>query len=502
MTSIPANQFVNVIPSVLQAGGNPLSPNAVFQTKDTSIPIGTVKSFATQADVAAWFGPASDEAQLAAIYFNGFAGASLLPGLLYFQQYPDAAVGAYLRGGSLAGMTLAQLQALSGNLTISVDGVSSTSAAINLSGATSFTNAAALIQTGIQAGTPASTATCVWDALRSAFVVRSDTTGATSTIGFATGTLAAGLKLQAAQGAVTSQGADATTPAAQVALLVNLNQNWVTLMTVWEPDADDKVAWATAISAQGERYVYVGWDTEAAPANGDAPSSFARQTANLDGRVAIWGLSGITGAVAKAAWFCGATASINRNETNGRLTYAYKGQAGLIPDVTDATTYSNLIANGYCAYVAVATANDNFQFFQDGSISGEWGWADTYVNQILMNSAFQLALITLLTQAKSIPYVTRGYNLIRAALLDPIRVFLNFGAIVAGVTLSSQQRALVNNAAGGLNIADTIQSQGWYLLIQDAPPEVRALRDSPSITFWYTDGGSIQKIDLSSIAVE
>lgn len=495
MTSIPASQLVNVVPGVLGAAGNPLALNSVFLTQDPAVPIGTVRSFATLADVQAFFGPTSTEAALAQVYFNGFDGATILPGLLYFMQFNVAEVGAYVRGGSLAGMTLAQLQALSGTLVTVVDGVSSTSLAIDLSGATSFSNAATLIQTGIQGGTPSSTATCVYDAQRQAFVIRSSTTGTTSTMAFVSGTLAAGLKLTAATGAVLSQGAAIATPSGALTTLTALTQNWAALMTTWEPVTADKVLFAQAINALGQRYVYVGWDSDVGPTNGPDADCFAVLTASLNGRVAVWGTAD------KAALFCAITASINFDETNGRVTYAYKSQAGLTADVSNATVANNLISNGYNFYGSYATADDEFTFIQNGQISGDWRWIDPYVNQIKMNSDFQLAWLTLLNQTKSIPYVTRGYDLLRAGLMSSITRFVNFGAIVAGVTLSAAQRAQVNTAAG-LPIADTIQAQGWYLQILDAPPEVRAVRGPPPATFWYTDGGAIQKLNLASIDVQ
>ena len=82
-----------------------------------SPPIGTALSFPSALSVANWFGANSNQAALAAIYFNGFAGATQLPNALLFTQYNAAAVAAYLRGGSIAGLTLAQIQALTGTIT-------------------------------------------------------------------------------------------------------------------------------------------------------------------------------------------------------------------------------------------------------------------------------------------------------------------------------------------------------------------------------------------------
>src|SRR6185312_8147181 len=206
MNSIPASKFVSVVPSVLGSGGSPLTLNAVFLTKSTRVPIGTVMGFSSVLSVQNFFGVGSVEALMAGVYFLGFSGSTRLPGTLYFSQYAATAVAGYARSGSFAGVTLSQLQALSGVLTLSVDGVSHTSAAIDLSTATSFTNAAALVQAGLLAGTPSSTATVTYDSQLSAFVITSPTTGVTSAVTYATGTLSAGLKLTAATGAVLSAG--------------------------------------------------------------------------------------------------------------------------------------------------------------------------------------------------------------------------------------------------------------------------------------------------------
>jgi len=113
----------------------------------------------------------------------------------------------------------------------------------------------------------------------------------------------------------------------------------------------------------------------------------------------------------------------------------------------------------------------------------------------------QVAMLNLLKAMKAIPYNIRGRTAINSAALDPINSALNFGSIVGGVTLSSAQRQEVNSAAG-TNIADTLQTRGWYLQVLDADPSVRTTRGSPPITLWYTDGGSIQKINLASIDIE
>jgi hypothetical protein len=118
-----------------------------------------------------------------------------------------------------------------------------------------------------------------------------------------------------------------------------------------------------------------------------------------------------------------------------------------------------------------------------------------------MNAQFQLALVNLLTAANTIPYNSAGYGLIAAACQGVINQALSNGTIRTGVTLSTTQAALINTAVGA-NVTATIQNQGWYLYIQPATPQVRAARASPPISFWYTDGQSVQSIQLNSIEIQ
>lgn len=502
MNSIPASQIVQVTPAVLPPAGTGLSLNSIIVSEDASIPNGAVLSFPTTQSVKDFFGVGSPEALMAAIYFSGFEGASVLPGTLYFTRWLPASAAAYLRSGSLASLTLAQLQAFSGSLTIAVDGVSTVSAAINLSSATSFSNAAALIQTGVRAGTPSNTISVTYNALLHSFVITSSTTGASSTIAYPTTvTFATNLKLTSATGAILSQGGITSTPSSVLDNAVAITQNWALFTTTFEPNTDGKVAFATWANDSSNRYAYVGWDTDEGPtATNDDEGSFGRLTIAFNGRIAVWGLDG-PDASQQAAFVCGMTASINFLETQGRITYDFKRQAGLTVSVTDATIAQNLLDNGYNFYGNWATANDQFRFLNNGQISGEWLWIDEYVNQIKLNSDLQLAFMTLLTTVKSIPYNARGYNLLRSAALDPINVHLNFGSIQPGVQLSALQIAEIDTAAGVSGVARAVSQVGYYLQIKPADPSVRPSRGSPPMTLWYASGGSIQKIDLASIDV-
>jgi hypothetical protein len=509
MGTIPANQIVKVNPGVLSAGGRALDIVAVLLTTSSRVPIGDVHEFATAADVGSYFGLSSTEYALATIYFNGFDNSNAKPSKVYFTQYPAASVAPYLRGATL-GLTLDQLKALAaGVLTISFDGTPHASSSIDLSGATSFTDAATLIEAAFT--TPPFAVS--YDSTAQAFVFTGNTAGAAHTVSYVTtDALATSLKLTQAAGAIISQGADAATPGPFMDGVVAVTQDWATFMTCFDPDVSgnaNKLLFAEWANAQNDRYCYVCWDVDIAPST-TVPATnslgylIGPNGVNLSGvcLIASDGLSSSAAASASyAAFICGAAASIDFTEHNGRITFAFKSQSGLQATCTNATAALNLIANGYNFYGAYATANDDFVFLYNGSVSGDFLWLDSFINQIWMNNQFQLALMVLLTTVKSIPYNDAGYALIEAACLDVIQQGLNFGAFRAGVTLSNAQIAEVNSAAG-VKIDDVLSSQGWYLQVLDANPQVRAARGSPPCTFWYMDGQSVQQITLASIDVE
>ena len=494
-SSIPASAIVNVLPSVISAGGTGLDLVGLILTDSAQLPFGSVFSFSNAADVSSFFGPLATETTLANTYFAGYTGSPIKPALLRFSRYATAAASAWLRSGAVSGLSLAELQALSGSLTISVNGVNKTAAAINLSSATSFSNAATLIQSGFSA--PGFTVT--YDSISGSFVFATTATGASATLGFATGTLADPLKLTSALRASLSQGSDIMVPGPAMAAVIAVTQDFVTFTTAWKPSDADMLLFAAWANSAADRYAYVGWDSNiAATASNDTTSFGAQVKANdWSGTVAVYDPS--NGANV-AAFLMGAVASLNFDARNGRATMAFR-TGSVLPGVTNQTIGDHLIVNGYNFIGSYATANDEFTFFYPGQISGKFDWVDSWIGQVWLGNALQLALMTLLTEVGQVPYNADGYALIEAAMDDPVQRALNFGAIRAGVSLSTLQQAEIDNAAGG-KVSDVVEQRGWFIKIQDPGASVRASRGSPVIHLWYTDGQSVQKVSLASVMVQ
>ncbi len=490
--SIPASSIVQVNPGVLAAAGSALDLNGLILTESTAVPIGTVQAFASAADVGVFFGLSSDEYKAALIYFNAPSNATTTPGQLNFAQYASTDVAAYLRSARLS-LTLTQLQALSGTLTITAGGTPTTSSSINLSAATSFSNAATMIEAAFTSPTFAVT----YDTQRGAFLFTAAAAGSASTMTFATGTIAAGLALTQATGAVLSQGAAAQTPGTAMDAIKAASQNWAAFTTTWEPVTADKIAFSAWTNLQLDRFIYVGYDSDPnAKVQGNTTTwGYAVAQANDDGTLPVFG------DLTHAAFILSSIASTDFARLNGRQTLAFKNQSGLLASVASQSDADALIANGYNFYGSYATANQDFTFFYPGSISGKWKWADSYINQVWLNSQLQQALFVLLQSVGSIPYNAAGYALIEAACADPLNAAVNFGAIRTGVALSAAQIANIRNAVGA-DVSGTISAQGYYLQILPANAQTRIDRTSPPMTLWYADGGSIQRLTLAAIEVQ
>lgn len=490
MPTIPISQIVRVNPAVLEAAGSAIDLNGVILSTSEYLPTGQVTQFALADDASDYFGPQSTESEMASIYFNGYQGSTRKPGRLYFFRYADVDVAAFLRSGSLESMTLTELQALSGDLTVSIDGTEQTAIGLDFSTATSFSDAASQIATGLGV-------TVAYDSLFSAFIITSGTTGASSTIDYATGTLAEDLNLTNQTGAVLSQGADASVPGTLMDALTDQTQNWGVFTTTWEPDLADKKAFSDWTNDQGDRYAYAGMDSDI--------------NALTIGSTDTWGAylidNAVTGSIpvygdhTHTAFVLSYAASLDFTRLNGRATLAFRRQSGLAPSVDNASDAAALEENGYNFYGTYANATQTFIFMYPGAISGVWDWADTYLNQIWLNANLQLSMVNLLLNVGSIPYNRQGYSLVDAAAQDPINAAVNFGAIRAGVTLSESQKAQIQNALG-IDVSRTIEAQGYYLQIADATAATRSERQSPPITLYYTDGGSIHRLNLASIAVQ
>ncbi|PWI81983.1 hypothetical protein DEO48_00860 [Enterobacter sp. CGMCC 5087] len=489
--SIPASQLATVVPGVLTAGGSAVDMNGLILTGSTYMPSGKVMPFASADDVGDFFGSDSLEKSLADIYFKGFTNCTKYPASLLFSLWPQVATAAMLTGGSLAGVSVDDMKLFTGTFSITVDGTAVTADDMDFSAITSYSDAADVIAEAV------GTVTAVYDSTKQGFVLTSKTTGTASTITAATGTLAGSLKLSQDSGAIASQGVGVVTPKKTMDQIVGIAPNWGVFTTTVEPDLEQKIEFSEWVNGRNYEYAYVGWDTDPAAQQPNAADSFGAQVkANkYEGVFPLWGS-------AKTAVFSMAiAASLDFNRRNGRTTWAYRTQSGLVSEVDDGTVAANLLSNGYNYFGVYANKKTTWNILFNGAVAGSFKWMDSFINQIWLNANLQQAMIDLLTAVGSIPYATDGYTMVESSCMDPIGKALNFGAIRTGTTISESQKAQIIQAVGS-DVTSSIINKGYYLQIVEATADIRSERASPPMTLYYADGGSIQQLTLASIEIQ
>ncbi len=487
--AISIRQLIKVTPSVLAAAGIAVYMNGVFLTENTNCPANKALSFTDEGTVGEYFGSASDEYLAAVRYFAGFTIATKTPSTIYFYRYAPSAIAAFLRSGSFGGMTVSAIQT-GGTLTVTVDGVEKT-ASVNLAEVTSFAEAATVIATALGV-------TCTYNTQQYAFEIASSTTGADSSVSFASGDMATTLKLTSDESAVQSVGVNSQTPAVAMESLLELTRNWSTFTTIGEYTTEIQMAFATWNGGQSYRFLYVPHTTDGQAIVNGATDTLGQQLAESD---APSGSLPVYGTYLYSAAVMGMVASIDFDRLNGRTNLQYRVQTGLAAYVTSTSQAANLTTNGFTFYGKHSADTDNtYTFFRNGTVSGDFEWMDTYVNQIWLNANLELDMLTLLMSVGSLPYNEDGKTLVHTSVQSTLDAALKFGAIRTGITIDSTQKAAILNAVG-IDLTNTLFSKGYYLYIDDATAAVREARGTFPMSLYYTDGGSVQEMNLASIAV-
>jgi len=474
--SVNINKLVAITSTVLSAGGLAPSMSAVIQTQSQFAPASEPVLFGSADEVGSYFGVGSDEYLVANRYFLGFVNSDIKPTSLAFSRFVTSPSPATLFGGNIKSMTLAQLKTVNDPLTLTFNGTSTT-AAVDLTAATSFSNAASIILTAFSAVVD----TVTYDTAGNRFIITGLTAGALTTCNFATGAAADKLKLSVGSlGAVASNGFDADTPLTAMTRLVEKHRAWATFLTLWEPSDLDKELYGEWFAVNSDR-LYFRWDTTISA----VPSDTVLKLYNR---------------VDDAAFWAGMVASIAFTRTRGAIAFAYKQSPNLQPTVTNNIDYSTLLAAGYNFYGRFSTNTEQFTFAQSGQLEGAWKWLDPKVHDIYLAQQMQTALVNMFLNVKRVPYSPYGYGLIRAALMDVILPFRDFGGIEPGVVLSELQKAIIAGTVAA-DVSAELQTQGFYLHVGEASPQARTARTFDNIILFRMDGGSIRQINMTATTV-
>ncbi|EPV5843369.1 DUF3383 domain-containing protein [Escherichia coli] len=497
MSTIPLSLDFSITPNVVSPAGSAVDANGLMLTDNELIPVGAVQSYYSSSDVSALMGSDSKEFLAAQQYFNGYENSSVIPGELLMYRLVTADVAGYLLSGNMKGVTLATLKATpAGTIKLVVDGTVVTSASIGLSAATSFTDIADKVETGIGP----TKVSVEWLPIANRFIIRSATTGADSQVSFAyadSGAIATALKLTEATAATVSPGSDAVSMTDTMNNIINTNQNWILFQALTELTDEQKTELCAWASASHNRYGYVVHDTSAAATVANNASCFVQSVVVANGYENIFP---IYGSYLYAVTALAYAASIDFARTNGRISFKFRGFSGLAPNVSDLATAQALKSNGYNFYGSYSLNKTMAQYASDGAITGKFVWLDSFIDQVWINANLVGAYANLFTANQSYSFNDAGYSAVQAATIDVAEQAVTFGAIQRGVVLDNAQIRIVNTSVGK-DISATLYSQGWYLYIPTQTGSARPARELQGVIFYWVDGQLIQSITMSSIAI-
>ena len=168
-------------------------------------PLSSILNETTAIDFAADFGTAAPEYRAALLYFQ----QTPQPSQLYIGRWAKGATSATLRGAVLSAaekQMSAWTAVTAGAFTLTVDGTAKTVNGLDFSGATNLNGVATIISTAL------ASASVLWNG--SQFVVTSNTSGATSTLGYASAA-GAGTVIRSHSSVPSAVGVDCPQPASR-----------------------------------------------------------------------------------------------------------------------------------------------------------------------------------------------------------------------------------------------------------------------------------------------
>jgi hypothetical protein len=517
MTStIPISKYIPVTSSIESVLSNKKVFAGLSFTANAKIPTTqTIKQFTSLQKVGEFFGTSSQEYAVARTYFTKKNGVPLIPPYIYFGKWIITALAPYLKSGvnTNTATLLTTLQAVTaGDITVSVDGTTYPTTAIDLSTATSLSDVASKLTTAIITANTALDATgknftITYDGVNKQFVASIPATGSTSTMNYFSSTntvngLATLLQFTLATNAVLSQGSDALNTSEN---LTNLSAQFTDQFCLFFNDdlgglLTDVINLEVAqwVSDAGDKYNFNCWSNEVALESKTDTTSikYLIDQAELNNTSVFDEI--VYNNAQRASAYAGIFASIDLTQPNSAISPAWKSQDGLLPSVTNKNIADILDTKkiNYYGSVGLEGTTQEVNFFYGGYTSGKWEYTDNLVGQIWLAIQCQINLVREFTTLGQIANDPDGQTLIRTALTQACETAITSGVIVKGLTFDSITASEVKTQYGA-NIQE-LTNNGYIILNTLATSDVRQARQSSVWAILYAKGSAIQYVPINT----
>lgn len=458
--AIPIRRYVNIISGV--GGGVGVRQRELILrlfTPSRFISPGTIIEASDAGNVGAVFGIGSPEYLRAVQYFSFVSPAISSPRNISFAAYRDTAGPSEVIGGkdakvlaSFTGMTPAPL-------VLNLGGVESTTAAIDLTTATSLADVASTVQAAIVALGGDYVGATVQFAADGAnrftlTLANSATPGVSLSVNV--GTLAVLLELTESSGATNIISHAAMSPLDAFMQSLDVNNNMGTLAFIPALTLDEAVEVATYNASLNFHSQY-HWSVSAA--------NYALWSAALISIADNGGTLEKAGEFPELAW-PSALASIRYDRRNAVLGPMYRQFPGLSASVNteqDANKYDAARIN----YMGqTSTAGQNIVFYQRGDLMGT-GTAATDMgvngNEIWLKDLAQSRLMSLQLSMPILSADDEGRGYVETILQGVVDDALFAGVISLGKPLTDVQKVYITNQTGQDDAWQKVQSLGYYI---------------------------------------
>lgn len=487
MTGLPVSRLIRV-------GVNLTPPLASFPNFNTLLILGTssvidvvtrIQSYGDIDEVAAAFGTSAPEYKAAALWFE----QAPKPTTLVIGRWANAPTPGQLFGGPLSAPNLlpATWAAITnGSVHVAVDGGGPQSlTALNFTGVNNL-NAVATVINGELTG-----AICTFDALNERFVITSNTTGAASSVSFATaGTGGTDISDMLAMrstdsGAFVANGIVAETALAAVTLFVNKYAALWYGLVITAPSDADVLAVAQFVEATDPPHVF-GVTTQAAATlvTGDT-TSLAYQLKQLNLNHTAVQYSSVTPYA--AASLLGRILTTNWSGNSTVITLMYKQEPGIAGEnlsTSQADALEAVNCNVFAEY------NNDTAIIQYGAASSGQ-FLDTVIGTDWLRAAIQNNVYDLLFGSTTkIPQTDAGNHQIGTAIV---------AACVQGVANGLLAPGVWNAAGFGSISQGDFLDKGYYVYqppIASQSPADRAARKSVPFQVAAKLAGAVHTVDV------
>lgn len=487
--SLSISRLVNVTATLTAAAAQAQSTSTYLILGNSPVidPTSRIRTYMSSTAVATDFGSGAPETLAAALFFQ----QAPQPTELQIGRWAQTATSGQLYGSPLsaAQQLISTWTAITdGGFHIAIDGAGAENvtglnftAVNNLNGVASVINAAL---TG---------AVVVWNSVYQQFIATSNTTGATSSVGFATAgsggaTDISGLLgfTQASSGSYQAPGIAAETALAAVTIFdAQFGQQWYALSILGAVDVDH-LAVSAFLQGSSNKHFY-GVSTQEAGvlvANSTSDIAFELKSSTV-AKTAVqynggspYSVASLLGRILTTDW--------NGNKT--AITLMYKQEPGITPDNLNVNQVNALEAkncNGFLSY------NNGTAIIEPGVCSnGEF--IDTAIGADTLALAVQTAVYNLLyTSPTKIPQTDSGMHLIKVTIEQVLSQFAANGFLAPGIWDAA--------GFGSLNQGDPLDS-GYYVFappIATQPAPQRAQRLSVPFQIACKLAGAVQTVNVA-----